>query len=111
MIYALVGMDSGIKAELEQQYKVLEQTRPPMGLSSVSFGGKSLIVLQSEILGGVHSILVTEGRMATRLRRLLDDNLTLLEKHLPELEVDIAAYFTEIFKLAKKARTCCLTEL
>jgi hypothetical protein len=104
-------MESEIKAALAAEYKVLEQERVPTGIIGKSFGGKNLLVIQSEVLAGVQSIIVTEGRMATRLRGLLDQNLTILQEAVASLEPDAAEYFTRILAMAKKARACCLESL
>ena len=104
-------MESAVKTELENRLKKIEQTRFPEGLRSLKFSGKSLAVLESELLGGCYSIIATNGRTATRLRNLLDENLEILAAALLELEGSGAAYFTEIQTVAQHARSFCLTEL
>ena len=101
-------MDQDKKADIQNRLAIIEKKPFPEGIRSKQFSGKSITVLQSEILSGVQSIVVTDGRMATRLRILLDKNLEILAAAIQELDAGAVEYFKDIQAVAIEARACCV---
>ena len=90
--------------DLEQKVLAFEAQAFPPGVRNTKIQGKTITLLQSELLGAIHSVVATEGRVGTRIRNELEKNLEYLEDEIHSFEGAAQSYFSELAQLCKEAQ-------
>jgi hypothetical protein len=94
-------MEESKRAHIQSVLADFERRSFPMGIRSIQIESKNVSILQSEVLGAMHTILEMDGQLGTRVKADFERNIQLLTVAINQLEAEAAAYFTDLLAIAR----------